>query len=64
MLKVYALCVFKEDISYLTPMFTQLKDPEVPKAADPVEIEIKDDSGKFTMVISKFEEMVIQENVK
>jgi len=41
MLKVYASAAFKEDISYLTQMFTQLKELEVPEPADPVEIEIK-----------------------
>jgi len=41
-------------------MFTQLKEPEVPKPADPVDIEIKDNIGKGIMVISKFEEMVFQ----
>ena len=38
MLNVYVFIVFKEDISYLTPMFTELKELEVPKPADPVEI--------------------------
>ena len=36
MLKVYASNDFKEDTSYLTPMFTQLKVPEAPKPADPI----------------------------
>ena len=64
MLQIYASNVFKEDIRYLIPIFIQLKEPEVPRPADPLEIEIKEDIGKGIMVISKFEEMVFQENVK
>ena len=61
MLMVYVSTAFK---SYLTRVFTQLKDSEVPKPTDPLDIEIKSHSRKGVMVVSKFKEMVLQENYK
>ena len=64
MLKVHSSTVFKEDISCLTPLFSQLGEHEVTQPADPVEMEIIDNKGKGVLVINKFEEMMFQENVK
>ena len=64
MLKDYTSNDFKEDIRCLTLMFAQLKEHEVPKPIDPIDIKIKDGNGKGVMVASKFEEMVFHENVK
>ena len=50
MLKVYESTTFKENMIYLTPIFTQLKESEVPKPTDPVEIEIKDDNRKSVIL--------------
>ena len=57
---LYILLSFKEDIRYLTPMFVQLKEPEVLKPAYPIEIEIKDYNGKSVLVVSKFKEIMFQ----
>ena len=49
---------------YLAPLVSQLKDPKIPKPADPIETEIKDDKGKGILVVNNFEEMVLNSGSK
>ena len=63
-LKVYASTTYHKDINHLTILFSELKTPEVAQPLELVKIKRKDTDGKISTVITKFSEIVFQEQVK
>ena len=71
-LKVYASITYKKDINYLTPLFTNLEEPQVDQPDKPTPtVQVKDEKGqnliedgKPVMVTTRFEDMLFQEQVK
>ena len=63
-LKVYSSTTFRKEITSLTRLFTELKAPELDIPKEPVGTKIKNESGKYIIEISRFDETVYNEEVK
>ena len=72
-LKVYAsLKYYTRDIKFITPLFRDLEEPFVPEPEEPIAVaqkdakgaNIKSKDGQTVQTVSKFADMVFQEQVK
>jgi hypothetical protein len=63
-LRVYASTQFRKDINALTPLFTELKTPAVPRPKEPETEVLVDSKGNESEGISRFSETVYQEQIK